>query len=451
MHSASITPSNTPYEGDILEENRYLTLNQSARLEKLRDMERVWGEIVDLLVCGSIRRRSLRQHAKELNLESLMQAMKAEYANKVDFNKALFLALREVLTSHNLILPIPKTNNGQVPRNPENYPIVFDFGQNNPSDGTSSYAIGIAREVNGAQKFDDNRKATASDAGTSDGSPSSETSGVSARCKTNHCTCLLKRDNNGQWTVVEVLSVMELTISNEPGFAELKVKAEKSRSCVTYFPLRQCPPMAQVMTYTMDWVLPSHAKIGVLKDTLRWVVVIGKTCAKKDDGTTDKGDDDDATDDDDEREPKKKRAKVASQWTLEKKGAAKYDNKADDNDERDNDELKKKQKFEPRWTRAVAGNIYVPEVCGESFEYAVTGYVRSTNKDLDRSIAQALTLYLETIFFGLEAAKTLDDHQATTCRSQAHIWPTRYVWTHKSLSFEMAGKRHSCNTSKRCY
>jgi hypothetical protein len=337
--------SSIPYHAAYhLEEEGFLLFNESAELEVQRSIESVWREIVDLL---SERRRNTKVRDKGKGLELLTRVMTREYARVVEFDKELFLALREVLTSHQLILPLPK-HNGRVLKNPEDYPIVFKFRMNN-TVGTSNYAIGIARDLNGEQKFNDNGKATASV-----GESGSTRSEVAADCKADHCTCLLKSENGGEWIVVEVLSVMELKISEVPSFAQLNIRTENAR-LVEHFPLEDCPPVAEVMSYTMGSVLPSHAKLGELNGILRWVVLIGKKGGRKDD----------------EGESKKKKRKVESRRTL-----------------------------------AVGGKIYVPEACGRSFQYAVTGYVRSAEQeDSNCAILEALTLYLETMLFGIEAGK----------------------------------------------
>ncbi len=91
------------------------------------------------------------QVSKGLNLESLTREMKKAYALEMFFNKELFLALREVLTSQQLILVLP------LPERMD-YPIVFEFGLNNP-DGTSNYAMAL-RENQMDSRISDHRKAT---------------------------------------------------------------------------------------------------------------------------------------------------------------------------------------------------------------------------------------------------------------------------------------------------
>jgi hypothetical protein len=57
-----------------------------------------------------------------------------------------------------------------------------------------------------------------------------------------------------------------------------------------------------------------------------------------------------------------------------------------------------------RSNRWVSAKIYVPKACGEFFMYAVTGYGGFKASEADESVDDALSVYLETILFGLRAA-----------------------------------------------
>jgi hypothetical protein len=69
----------------------------------------------------------------------------------------------------------------------------------------------------------------------------------------------------------------------------------------------------------------------------------------------------------------------------------------------------------------VSGNVYVPDACGGTFYYAVTGFggfVEGIGNE-EESVHQALSVYLGTILFGLRAARNFlwSLYKEEPCRS----------------------------------
>jgi hypothetical protein len=177
---------------------------------------------------------------------------------------------------------------------------------------------------------------------------------LAAEIRLDHCCCLLQRENedDDEWSVMECLSAAELRLSHQ----NLCVPFENQENMERSIDLAGGhAALVHVMFYAMDWVLPGLATIGQLEDVVPWAVIVG---AKKDT----------------RRKRKTKRVSIESN----------------------------------RW---VSGKIVVPQVCAEHFTYKVTGFGRmNDNKsDDDDAIADAVSVYLETILFGLGAAKRFAD------------------------------------------
>jgi hypothetical protein len=345
--SGLVAPSNVPHTSEILSETRELDFKEDVYLEEADEVGTVWNNIVRLFEPSS---------AVLPNLGGLRKVMRDEYKTEEDFIKDLFLALRECLGK--LVIPIPKKKkNGKKGKNRpqgkkvEDYSIIFKYGLQGQRTSPTKYAIGIAGETNAEQKIDDDDR---KDTNKTD----NNSSGVATRAKMNHCTCLLQGEKDGTWTVVACLSAVEFKISNQSGFATLKVSDNK----VDKFTLKSNPGgVTQVMMYSLGWVLPSHAKLGLLKDDLCWATIIGNKRATPKNVT------------EPPTEPKTKKSKPAPQVR----------------------------------TRAVSGKLYIPEACGDRIKFAVTGYVNPEegNCTQEAAIDRAISIYFKTLFFGLDVAK----------------------------------------------
>jgi hypothetical protein len=346
-----VAPSNVPYTSEILSETiRELDFKRDVYLEDADEVGTVWSSIVRLFQPSS---------PVLPNLEGFKKVMRDEYDLEEHFNKELFLALRKCLGK--LIIPIPKKKKGEKGKNRpqrkpvEDYSIIFKYGLQGQRTSPTKYAIGIARETNAEQKIDDDdRKVAASKTNMT----VNNSSGVAMRAKMNHCTCLFQGEKDGTWTVVACLSAIKLEISNQSGFATLKVSDNK----VDKFALKSNPGgVTQVMMYSLEWVLPSHAKLGLLDDDLCWATIIGNKGATPKDVT------------EPPTEPKTKKSKSAPQLR----------------------------------TRAVSGKLYIPEACGDRIKFAVTGYVNPEEENCtqEEAIDRAISIYLKTLFCGLDVAK----------------------------------------------
>jgi len=107
--------------------------------------------------------------------------------------------------------------------------------------------------------------------------------------------------------------------------------------------------------YNLDCVLFRRARRGVLRSHLPLVVIAGQT-----EGTS-----------------------------------------SDNSEEKQEHDLKQQNKERLRW---VSGDLIVPDACGDRFHYSIkdVGHFHNDNKnDKDRSVEQALSLYIKAILFGL--------------------------------------------------
>ncbi len=231
--------------------------------------------------------------------------------------------------------------------------IVFKHGK------TEKYAIGIPLAADGTTKLDNGK------------SNYTVNKTLAAEIRLDHCCCLLQRDNedDDEWCVMECLSATELRLNHR----NLCVPFENEQNLDQFIHLALPfeyfgqnmersidlagghAALVHVMFYAMEWVLPGLATIGQLENVIPWAVVVG---TKKD--------------------------------TLQKR--------------------KSKQRTigSNRW---VSGKIRVPEACANCFTFVVTGFGRmnNNNSDDDDAIMDAVSVYLETILFGLGAAKRFAD------------------------------------------
>jgi hypothetical protein len=397
---------------------------------------------------------------EELNtedLQSFSNVLNATYGAEAQFDKALFITLKNCLSRHNLIveeqpvLIVPQQDNklcdntagqraafdekiarpdlelkveqagtitedhdeaaGQA--SPE--PIVFTYGL--PTDDVTAnprYAIGIARQANGEHHS----------SGKSDGRTSSS---LAANGKLNHCSCLLKQEKRGgKWTVVKCFSNVELKIGLEKDRIAPNVENGEVQSLN---PQSGKGVIYQALMYTWEWMISSHGEVEELKD-LPWAAIIGKMKKKNEIGGSEnlesvgedgeKGGDAEAEDDAEVAE-----AGMADIFESEKFGEGEIDaGKAR--------ELKaKKSRGTPsvnlyRW---VSGDLLVPEKCGDNFEYSVTGCGDLEENDDFASIKGAISVYLDTLLFGLRAAKAM----LTAINQDAAIGP--YPTSGKHLMF----------------
>lgn len=231
--------------------------------------------------------------------------------------------------------------------------------------GYPMYAIGIARQANGEK-------------GSSGNSSGSTGSGLAANSKMDHCSCLLEKTKRGsKWTVKRCFSVVELTFGTDNECILATVEDNKTQGLQIG---SASGAVAQALAYTMGWVLPSHASLGKQDEDLTdlsWTAIVGKKKVESANAEMNPIMEDD-----------------------ERAGNTKETN-ADEDDTKSfgypTDPAGEALPSKHRW---VAGKIYIPERCGDIFEYSVTC---CGNLDEDESIS----IYLETLLFGLRAAKKL--------------------------------------------
>ncbi len=325
-----------------------------VNVKKPQSVLTVWRAIIRLLKQSptpeSKQKRPVRQKAGKTNeplsglpdLKELVNVMKTAYDDEHSFNIALFASLRTCFDRQEVI---DKCDD------PNDY-IVFKCGK---IDG---YAIAIAREANGEQKFDNDKGRRSKSLSNSDKNDTN--SGQSAGSQLDHCCCLLKTEKRKEWRLANCLSAVKLKMSNSSSCAPFDTRTNVRNS----LSLRDHHgALAHLMLHAMAWVLPSHAKIGQLGQEIPWAVVVGKQDRSAD-------------------QPNSKKAR--------------------------------KEDVENTTNRWVSGSIYVPAACGNHFKYAVTGFGIMQDDVKDNSVKEALSVYLATMLFGLKAAKAWVDLKKKT-------------------------------------
>jgi hypothetical protein len=219
-----------------------------------------------------------------------------------------------------------------------------------------------------------------------------------------HAICLFERsvddndvDHDDQasfdhhvWKVKDCLSIVELTTSDKacadfepdarnPGHLELPDLHGMHRA------------LGQALLLTLDGVVPSHARRGILGKSLP-VAIIAAGKRKLDDSL------------------KRQRLTVveepsdtATTTTTTINGQA--ESSSDDVEERET--KKQKSQGQLRWVFASLG---IPEACGDDVTYTVHDFDHFYKNDVQAemtSIEQALVLYIDTITFGLKSALTI--------------------------------------------
>jgi hypothetical protein len=161
----------------------------------------------------------------------------------------------------------------------------------------------------------------------------------------NHAVCLFRKGND-KWAATDCFSVAELQMSDS-SCADLEYGTIDEPEL-----WGKHAALAHAILNNMDCVLPHWAKRGVLSDHIPLALIAGK-----------------------------------------KKGNFQQPLHQD----------------EPvlRW---VSGRLEVPEACGNGFKYSIQDFAKFSNVDHDVSdIEQALSVYVDTILFGLVAA--IDIHK----------------------------------------
>lgn len=253
------------------------------------------------------------------SLELLSQPLKTAYASEVEFDCALFAALRSCL--EDLELPSEDDNT-----------IILDAKGN--------HAIGISRQMISASNLLDRsnlEKASISSTG----------SGLNLKSAPDHSVCLLRKHRE-KWSVTDCFSVVELKMSDS--------------NCKTFYWLKndgyqvdladKHGPLAQVIMYNLGCIVLHRAKRGVLGNHVPLVIIAGQRLYKSDTET---------------HEPQKQKETV-------------------------------------RW---VSGDLFVPAACGGDYSYAIKSFGQFHNnnqQDKDRSVEQALSLYIDAFCFGLNDA-----------------------------------------------
>jgi hypothetical protein len=343
------------------------------------------------------------------------------------------------------------TNNGTTMATSNNgkAKIIFTHGT---CDG---YAIGIAREANGERK-QENQSAFSSSAGkrkrdestSSFGGNSQQTdSGVGAMTRVDHCACLFV-EKDGKREVL-CLSAIELKLAKAPVRCAAIPKGATAEALAKNLELgKSHGSIAQVMLYTMGWALHSLAKLGQLDAEIPFGVVV---CEHQSNKTTPSPFGSIPT-------LEQSSSSTASKPTAQKLTSSRLPFRqtksnqinpspsdgsngtpSDQTSDRSNPiainannaasqsdasietslgdwNVTSQSNQSNRW---VSGRIYVPEACGDFFEYAVTGFGGFEPAERNESVDNALSIYLDTLLFGLLAAREwlMSFVKGESCRS----------------------------------
>jgi hypothetical protein len=212
---------------------------------------------------------------------------------------------------------------------------------------TEQYAVGFSRQ----KAVAGNLKPTKDEGYISANSRSLAMTSQST--PTDHNVCLFQKRSN-KWTVLDCFSIVELKLSDTT-CDDFEMTAGEVLG-VDFFEKHSA--LGQTILYNLDGVLLYHARRGVLEDHLPLAMVAGK----------------------------KER-----------------------NETSDGVEDVKQKKTKLRW---VSGSLDVPRACGGQFLYSVTGFgTFENNKEKEKlSVTQAVSVYLETLLFGLIIAKTVQNN-----------------------------------------
>jgi hypothetical protein len=440
--------------------------------QKPRPVDKVWSDLVRLFKeplseneskATTLDKASIEEPVIIRCPEELKNVLKKAYEHENHLNVELFNTLRNCLAKEKVIDDVKvitkenmeddqhnKTKKKAV-NNTENdtldvtakhdetnKPIIFKHGKFN------GYAIGFLREANGEQRHE-SQSASSGSTGKrkrdenmtlSPGNSQQTDSGVGASMTgVDHCACLF-RDIKGKREVM-CLSVMELKLAEAPVKCAAIPKGTTGKALADSLDLcRTRGSIAHVMLYTMEWVLPTLAKLGQLKEEIPWGVVVCKhqlneptanspyaskpTLWQSSSNTASKSTSQKSTSDSPPLPPTKSDWINAS-YQISDGSSPSANNATTPSDASfdavlSNGSMATESHRSNRW---VSGKIYVPEACGDFFRYAVTGFGSFETANQKESVDNALSIYLDTLLVGLRAAKVwLDAYkEGKSCRS----------------------------------
>ncbi len=437
---------------DCLNDIEHLHFRYNVKMENPTDLSVVWSKLV-----GAVSNPSDNCVASEgfntMDIQAFADVLNKQYEKESPFHKALFAALKACLSRQNLIevhenaKANPDRDMAKDATDNANEPIVFNYRllDEDTADADVMFAIGIARQQNGEFCSSCQRDNTTSRALASD-----------------HCSCLLVKPKLGdhQWKVLKCFSSVALKIGNDSD----RFVVDVNRGYVEWLDVISGKgAISHALMYTWEWMLVSHAEIEEPKD-MSWAAIIGKKATKKASETdieavskvaenTDSssearetnieaGDADDESYVANELRTKQSypavkgktkegtlRELIESDNMLARKLIREYDVnlehgksnvecvKADMVLEAEPSEETPSNKF--RW---VSGKLFVPEKCGDLFKYSATSCGNLEDEDDDDvSVKNTISVYLETLLFGLLAAKKMLD----AIKDNARVGPFR--------------------------
>ncbi len=437
-----VVPFDYAHAANILTKDRGLRYNQHVNPNATpRPVNKVWTEMVRLFKeplkattpgNASIKEPIAQEQADIPCPEELKNVLKKAYANENHLNVELFNTLHTCLYDAKVVDAFKTQDTTDDAREDEMKPKAKDYAENenekksaNPKNETmiffthgkfGDYAIGFAREANGEQKHQTSQSALGKRK-RDNGTPSSAGNSQQTDSGVGHYACLFVVNKMGKIENVMSLSLIELKLA-DPSTVTCaaipeKISGEALSNSLDLGNTRGS--FAQVMLYTMRYVLPSLAKIDQLEATIPWGVLVCEYQSKK------------AI----EQSSSNTASKSSTQTSMSGKpplpptrsdrsnrtpSAGSRVTPRDQNSDDSHTSYCSNKSIEmavsentasrsPLSNRWVSGRIYVPEACGKPFRYAVTGFGGFQAAEEDEAVNNALSIYLATLLSGLLAAK----------------------------------------------
>jgi hypothetical protein len=319
-------------------------------------------------------------------LEKLTTILSTPFDSEEEFDQSLFTAFTECLQQevhqHQVLDNNTMDDHCFLFKRPKNPKVNLPVGV--------EYAVGLARQTAVAR---DLYHRITTDAETIAPLLSEHHSASSSICTMSnndsispydHAVCLFEKDVKGMnntWTVKDCFAVVELKTSDSTctdGFdLDLNVR-QKGHICEPYLDQKRYKALGQALLYTLEGVLPFHARRGILHKSLPVVILAG---IKKD---------------------KPKPLKILAN----KENTTKKEVDEDDNCEPPSVAANEPDAKKPRWLRSVSASLEIPEACGDLVTYSVHDFVKFYDDPMKEmtSMERALVLYIDTITFGLKSA-----------------------------------------------
>jgi hypothetical protein len=314
-----------------------------------------------------------------------------EYDNILAFDQALLEALKNCLTNSTVDRTILSKDDqepcdeSQVDNNYDNLMTILTLLERTDD---AEYAIGITRDQSFQQGlFASNETQSKSSSSTSD----TENRPVPPPA---HAVCLLQKiktvdddstATNCGWNVKDCFALVQLSTSDDNWFHVKKHDTYKIQRAGL---VPDHGIFGQMALQALDITLSCHARRGVVNDHLPMALIVGKR--RGDPNLLLELPTDESTPSSDKPDPD----------ITNKEGG--------DDEESDEDEPKAKKVKGKTFLRWVLGRLDIPMACGNAFHFSIQDFdqFHCDNKEKeDHSIEMALSVYLDTLLFGVNVGK----------------------------------------------